>query len=193
MRKTAPDSLRADSIRAMRPQNQAGEGGSIPTSALQLWIERIDTELALSLNAEWHSSLPRLGRGAVRIPYLSYAARGHGRIVAVGIWSNPVARLLPQQEWLELRRLAIGPDAPRFTGSRMLSVMARLIRRSLPRIKALISYHDTSVHCGAIYRAAGWQMDAVTRGKDWRNASRPNRPPAVSVAPKVRWIKYLSH
>jgi hypothetical protein len=66
-----------------------------------------------------------------------------------------------------------------------------MIRQSMPRINTLVSYHDTSVHCGAIYRAAGWKMDAITCGKDWRNASRPNRPVAVSVAPKVRWLRML--
>jgi hypothetical protein len=147
--------------------------------------------LALTLNAKWHSQLPRLGRGAVKIPYLSYGAIHEGRIHAVAIWSNPVARLLPQHEWLELRRLAIGPDAPRNTASRMLGVMTRLIRRWKPAIVALVSYHDTSAHSGAIYRAAGWKIDGVTRGKDWCNSSRPGRPHSISLAPKVRWVRFL--
>ncbi len=51
--------------------------------------------------------------------------------------------------------------------------MARMIRQGIPRINTLVRYYDTSVHCGAIYRAAGWPTDAITRGKDWRNAGRP--------------------
>jgi hypothetical protein len=175
----------------MRPPNQAGEGGSIPTSALQFRVERIDTELALSFNANWHSRFPQLGRGAVKIPYLSYGAVYRNQIHAVAIWSNPVARMLPQQSWLELRRMAIGPDAPKNTASRMLAIMVRLFRKGMPRITTLVSYHDTSVHNGCIYRAAGWTLDGVTCGKDWRNASRPNRPRAVSLAPKVRWVRVL--
>ena len=132
-----------------------------------------------------------MGRGFFKIPYPSYGATYREEIFAVAIWSNPVARMLPQKEWLELRRLAVGPNAPRNTASRMLAVMTRMIRRSMPQISTLVSYHDTSVHSGAIYRAAGWKLDAITRGKDWRNASRPNRPPAVSLAPKVRWIRVL--
>lgn len=69
--------------------------------------------------------------------------------------------------------------------------MARLIRRAMPHVTTLVSYHDTSAHCGAIYRAAGWKMDGVSRGKDWRTRSRPGRPHAVSLAPKVRWVRAL--
>jgi hypothetical protein len=177
----------------MRPSNQTGEGGSIPTSALQLWVERIDTEIALVCNACWHSRLPRLGRGAVRIPFPSFGAMYRDQLYAVAIWSNPVARLLPQREWLELRRLALAPAAPRFTASWMLGVMVRLIHRTMPHVTTLVSYHDTSVHCGIIYSAAGWTRDALTRGKDWRTPARPGRPHAVSLAPKVRWVRILRH
>ncbi len=175
----------------MRPESQAGQGGSIPTSALQLWVERIDTELALSCNARWHSRLPKLGTGFFRIRYPSFGAIYEGQLYAVAIWSNPVARLLPQREWLELRRLAVAANAPRFTASRMLAIVTRMIRRTMPHITTLVSYHDTSVHCGAIYRAAGWKLDAITRGKDWRTPARPRRPAAVSLAPKVRWVRVL--
>ena len=181
----------AESIRVMRPSDQMGEGGSIPTSALQLWVERIDTEIAIACNGLWHSHLPRLGRGAVRIPFPSFGAVFGGRLYAVAIWSNPAARMLPQREWLELRRLALAPDAPKYTASWMLGVMARLIRREMSHVTTLVSYHDTSIHCGTVYSAAGWVRDAVTRGKDWRTPSRPCRPCAISLAPKVRWLRIL--
>jgi hypothetical protein len=177
----------------MRPPDQTGEGGSIPTSALQLWVERIDTEYALTCNTLWHSRLPDLGRGAVRIPYPSFGAVYGGRLYAVAIWSNPVARLLPQREWLELRRLALAPDAPKFTASWMLGAMVRLVRQTMPHVTTVVSYHDTSVHCGTIYSEAGWVKETVTRGKDWRTLARPNRPHAVSLAPKVRWVRILRH
>lgn len=125
--------IRGESIRVMHPLFHTGQGGSIPTSPLQLRVERIAFSHARDLNAYWHSRLPRMGTGFIKtMPFLCFAAVFGGRAFAVAIWSNPVARNLPQRQWLELRRLAIAPDAPRFTASRMLSVMARLIRRAAP-------------------------------------------------------------
>lgn len=189
----------ADSIRVMCPLFHAGEGGATPTSALQLLVESIDTERALELNRLWHSRLPLLGRGAVKIPFPSWAATFNGVAYAVAIWSNPVARLLPQKEWLELRRLAIAPDAPRNTASRMLAVMARLIHKSRPWVTTLVSYQDCEVHTGAIYRAAGWVATAEHAGGSWDSPNSRNRcgtkrtRPDMNgaVGPKQRWEKRL--
>lgn len=182
---------RAESIRVMYPLFQAGEGGSTPTSALQLLIERIPFERARELNRLWHSRLPRMGTGFVQNqPFLCYAATFEGFIYAAAIWSNPVARNLPQREWLELRRLAIAPDAPRNTASRMLAVMARLIRRERPEVRRLISYQDTEVHTGGIYRAAGWAATNCSNGGEWNQPGR-SRPKAQSSTPKQRWEKVL--
>jgi hypothetical protein len=183
--------MSADSIRVMRPLFQAGEGGSIPTSALCLTLDRVDFETAKGLNRLWHSRLPRFGTGFVaNQPFLCYAAEFDGLAYAVAIWSNPVARNLPQREWLELRRLAAAPDAPRNTCSRMLAVMTRLIRRERPDVVRLVSYHDTVVHTGGIYRAAGWTSTSVSGNGNWTRRKRP-RPAAQSEAPKQRWEKVI--
>jgi hypothetical protein len=150
-------------------------------------VEPTTFEHALLLNALWHSRLPRMGTGFIkRQPFICFAAVYQGRAFAVAIWSNPVARNLPQREWLELRRLAHAPDAPRNTGSWMLAVMARLIVRERPWITRLISYHDTEVHLGTIYAAAGWCKTAVNRDGNWTRRKRP-RPTAQSNAAKQRW------
>lgn len=192
-------SVGAESIRVMYPLFQAGEGGSIPTSALCLRLERVGFDYAKALNRLWHSRLPRFGTGFVADqPYLCYAAAHDGLAYAVAIWSNPVARNLPQREWLELRRLAVAPDAPRNTASRVLAVMARLVRRERPEVVRLVSYQDTSTHAGTIYRAAGWTPTNLsgTGGWDRPNARNQNgtprtRPVAQSEAPKRRWEKAL--
>ena len=180
-------------LRVMHPLFHAGEGGARPTSALSLWLEWIDTGRAIALNRLWHSRLPRLGRGSVNIQFPSLAATHDGLIYAVAIWSNPVSRMLPQHDWLELRRLAIAPDAPRNTASRMLAVMTRLIRRRWPNVVRLISYQDTEAHTGGIYRAAGWQPIVVPNSQtNWAaSVSRP-RPTSQSTAIKVRWEKRLT-
>lgn len=179
--------IRGESIRVMHPLFQEGQGGSIPTSPLEMRVELIPFENAKALNRVWHSKLPRFGTGFIENqPFISFAAIFAGRAFAVAIWSNPAARNLPQIEWLELRRLAISPDAPRNTASWMLAVMVRLIKRLRPLVTTLVSYHDTSVHNGTIYRAAGWKPTKINNDGNWTRKSRP-RPRAQSEHPKQRW------
>lgn len=185
----------AESIRVMHPLFRAGEGGPTPTSALRakdLVIERIPFERAKELNRAWHSRLPRMGTGFIkRQPFLCFSARHSEATYAVAIWSNPVARNLPQQTWLELRRLATAPDAPRNTCSRMLRIMELLIRRERSGVVNLISYQDREVHSGSIYRAAGWKETAINQSGNWDRPSR-SRPKAQSEASKRRWEKELA-
>ena len=186
---------RAESIPAEHPADQPGGGGSTPTSALQLWVHRIQYPRAQELNALWHSTLPRIGDPKnVMAKTPCFAATYKDQPFAVAIWSHPVNRKLPQKEWLELRRLAICPDAPRNTASRVLAVMARLLRASHPEIVRFISYQDTDAHTGAIYRAAGWVPTVRSKFSTWnkpksRNLSgRPRtRPADQSKADKQRW------
>jgi hypothetical protein len=178
---------RADGARVACPLFHAGDGGSTPTSALQLRLYRVRHGEARALNRLWHSRLPRVGAGS----RACYAAEFDGLYYAVAIWSRPVARLLPQWEWLELQRLAIAPDAPKNTASRLLGVMARLIRRDFPRVVRLVSYQDVDVHTGAIYKAAGWTMTKKVRFADWNHKTRHCRA-AQTTADKQRWEKSLS-
>jgi hypothetical protein len=183
---------RADGVRVAQPLFQVEGSGSIPTSALQLWLAKIDSETARELNKLWHSRLPRMGTGCVQKMngYHCYGAEFKGVYFAVAIWSNPVARNLPQTEWLELRRLAIAPDAPKNTASRMLGIMARLLRKECEKVTTLVSYQDLDCHTGAIYRAAGWTMTTINKDGNWTRKGRP-RPKAQSESPKQRWEKVI--
>jgi hypothetical protein len=99
--------------------------------------------------------------------------------------------------WRELRRMACAPDAPRNTPSRFLAWMARWFAIHSPECEKLISYQDTAVHTGAIYRAAGWSPEWTTvhrfrdRSKMRVNTSRPYRTNIngddVDASSKVRW------
>lgn len=179
--------IRADSVEVAYPLFQVDGGGSIPTSALQLWIEPVNAETAKQLVRAWHSRLPRIDTpiGMLRAG-VCYGAEYRSRWYAAAIWTNPVARDLPQHEWLELRRLAISSASPKNTASRMLSVMVRLIRKTRPHITRLVSYQDTDVHTGCIYKAAGWVPTRLSAGDTWE---RPNRKRGVtqSASPKQRW------
>lgn len=180
---------RAESVRVAYPLFQVGGGGSTPTSALQLLIEPISFQDARVMNQLWHSRLPaiRAANGVIATS-ICFGAEFDGRWFAVAIWTNPVAANLPQKEWLELRRLAIAPDAPKNTASRMLGIMTRLIRKERPQLTNLVSYQDTEVHTGSIYKAAGWKATRLSKGDDWTGRKgRDNRTHSQSTSPKQRW------
>lgn len=178
----------ADDERISCPLFQAEFGGAIPTSALQLLFSACNEEKFKVLNEKWHSRLPRIGNSHFRVCYLAEAGNV---IYAVAAWSNPVARLLPQREWLELRRFAIAEDAPRFTASRMLGWMRRDITTRFPDVVKLISYQDIDAHKGTIYKAAGWKHaeNFKPRARGWIGwGTRPRKGRTnQAVAPRMRW------
>jgi hypothetical protein len=146
------------------------------------------------LNALWHSRLPRIGSSCGQ---RYHVAEFEGKAYAVAMWSNPVARLLPQQDWLELRRLAIAPDAPKNTASRFMGWMVRDIEASMPWVVRLISYQDCEAHKGTIYKAAGWRRSEGYKGRKrgWESCRGGGRHRSgrtnQAVAVRMRWEKEL--
>lgn len=188
---------RGESISVMQPLFQEAEGGSIPTSPLQMRVESIGYKTAKALNGKWHSRLPRIGDPPGTEKAMScFAATFEDRIFAVAIWSHPVNRTLPQKTWIELRRMAICDERPDNTASWMLGIMARLLRRERPQLVKLISYQDLGVHSGTIYKAAGWTATQVKKYKlggdenAWTNTKR-TRPKCQASSDKQRWEREL--
>lgn len=182
--------LCAGDARVACPLFQAEYGGSKPTSALQLKISKCDVHLACKLNGMWHSRFPRIEwSNVVRNQYSAcYVAECANLYYAVAIWSSPVAanRLKNGDTALELRRMAIAPDAPDNTASRMLKIMRLMVAKQMPHITVLLSYQDTEVHKGTIYKASGWKAVACNESTDWTTGTR-KRNTAQSLAAKVRW------
>lgn len=180
-----------DSIRVVHPLFQEDDDGSIPISPLQLEISRVDTEKARNLNQLWHSRLPSTPAAG---GYVSYAAIYKNRYYAVALWSTPIAREFNGKGYFELRRMAIAPDAPKNTASRMLSMIRKLIRSEFKNIVKLISYQDTAVHSGTIYKASGWTAAYYRdRGRERGWESRHDGSVTVTKteegnnSPKIRW------
>lgn len=182
--------LCADDARVACPLFQAEYGGSKPTSVLQLKISKCSVHLACKLNGMWHSRFPRIEWSNVvrNKDSACYVAECANLYYAVAIWSSPVAanRLKNGDTALELRRMAIAPDAPENTASRMLKIMRLMVAKQMPHITVLLSYQDTEVHKGTIYKAAGWKAVACNEGTDWTTCKR-KRNAAQSLAAKVRW------
>lgn len=180
-----------DGVMATQEMFQFPEGGSIPTSPLQFSFEVIKAKAACELNAIWHSRFPEIHWSNVvrNKRYICYSAVFEGKIYAVAIWSSPIAGNRLKDGWLllELRRMAISPEAPKNTASRMLSWMRKDIKKRFPEIIRLISYQDTEVHFGTIYKASGWTMvQTMNKQIEWTTTSR-KRKKVQSSAPKVRW------
>jgi hypothetical protein len=72
----------------------------------------------------------------------------------------------------------------------MLKVMRLDIVKRFPNVTRLISYQDTEVHQGTIYKAAGWQSTAVSEGISWSVTGR-KRNVDQTTAKKVRWEFFL--
>lgn len=149
---------------------------------------------AVSLNKLWHSRLPHAQDNPWKF---AFKASYGDTTYAVALWHNPSARTLPSN-WLELRRMAIAPDAPYNTASFFLARMVRHFRSSCPEAEKCISYQDVAVHQGTIYKASNWYIDFVSKarirqrsgysrpgsGKEYRTAANGEAP---DRSEKIRW------
>jgi hypothetical protein len=170
---------------------------SAPEKATQLECRPCLPEIAREAIALWHSRLPKTQRG----PWmLAFVAHYQETAFAAALWHNPSARTLPD-DWLELRRMAVAPDAPHCTASWMLARMQKWIHKNRPEVTRLISYQDEEVHTGTIYRAAGWEPAHRTkarsrdRSKNRKGSRRAYRSNLNGASPdgagKVRWESAL--
>jgi hypothetical protein len=151
-------------------------------------IYEISVDRAVELNKQWHSRLPKITN-----PYgdqICFGAEFKGKLYACAIWTRPIATMLNGKNYLELRRMAISADAPKNTASRMIAIMTKIIKKSKPHIVKLISYQDTEVHSGTIYKASGWYIGFYTKGGDrWHQHKK--RKVSQTSADKIRWEKDL--
>lgn len=184
-------SISGESVdRSAHPLFQEEGGGSIPTSPLALLFLPCSVNLAIRLNMQWHSRLPIVVHSNItrNATHVCYKAECRGLYYAVAIWTSPTNFVLPNKTWLELRRFAIAPDAPRNTASRMLGWMVRSIRQHFPHIERLISYQDCDAHKGTIYKASGWSPSVKSfEHRDRGKRAGRKRNNSQTTATKQRW------
>jgi hypothetical protein len=161
-----------------------------PTSPKQFNFSVVTAKTACALNNQWHSRLPIIDWSNVvrNTHYICFAASYEGEYYATAIWSSPVAqnRFKHGKQMLELRRMAISNECPKNTATRMLSFMRKYIATFMPDIALLISYQDTEVHFGTIYKADNWQAVSESQGLAWTTKNR-SRNKEQSLAVKIRW------
>ena len=163
---------------------------NMPKSCKELNLSVITVKRACELNKLWHSRLPIIDWSNVvrNTHYVNYVMIKDGIFFAVAIWSSPVAgnRMTAGDKCLELRRLAISPDAPKYTATRMISLMVKDIKKRFPDIMKLVSYQDTEVHTGTIYKASNWYAEKEVQGISWTTNTR-KRNKEQTIAKKIRW------
>jgi hypothetical protein len=91
---------------------------------------------------------------------------------------------------LELTRMFMIDDTPRFAETKALGMMRKHVRMWFPQVGILIAYSDPSEgHEGTIYAADNWVRFGMTgkiTGSGWN--SRPGRKP-TGKASKQRWLR----
>lgn len=157
-----------------------------PLSPRQLTFKQCDKKTAIEYNKKWHSRVPEIPNAS----FLSqaYCAEYKGQVYAIALWSYPIARAFNNKGYFELRRMAIAPNAPKFTASSMIAWMAKDIYKTRPNIVKLISYQDTDTHDGTIYKAAGWVEAGKSKGQKQKGNGlnqTPGKDTESSI--KIRW------
>ena len=185
--------LGGDGVMVAQPLFPVEGQGSIPMSPLQLEIVEIPMWTAIKLNELWHSRLPkyRVGCRPKQHSWVSFAAEYKNIYFAIAIWSHPNNRFLDDGYTLELRRMAISPDAPKNTASRMIKIMLIEIKKLGPKLARVISYQDKDVHKGTIYKASGWLMAVENKAMDYTFCGTRKRPKPQNKANKIRWEKQI--
>ena len=183
--------LSGDGVRVAQPLFLVEGQGSIPMSPLQFNIEEIPKNIFRILNKKWHSRLPN--PGGFYVNGLFFGAAYKNIYYAVAGWSYPIARMIARPDILELRRFAIHPDAPPNTASRMLKIMTNLIKKIRPDVYRLISYQDTDVHKGTIYKASGWIKTHISTEGDqnWVKTHGRKASSLQTISAKIRWEKQI--
>ena len=154
----------------------------------QLNVKEIDVKTACRLNKLWHSRLPKIDWSNIvrNKKYVCFGFFYKHECFAVAIWSSPIAKNLDADITLELRRYAIKESAPKNTASWGIKQMVKTIKKIFPDITTLISYQDTSVHTGTIYKAANWYPAAIKKYTPWSHEKR-KRNPDQAKGDKIRW------
>ena len=169
---------------------------TIVDSPKQFNLVEISAQGACRINGEFHSRFPYIHWSNVvrNKHYICFGLFYENVAYGSAIWSSPIAgnRLKDGWKMLELRRLALCQECPKNTATWMLAKMEKDIRKRFPDIIKLISYQDTEVHQGTIYKAANWVATSKTKaGLSWSDLGR-TRNAEQSQASKVRWERELN-
>lgn len=135
--------------------------------------------------AQWHSHHARSTPGE----RLALGASVDRQLVAVTVMGTPPQGLDDGSCW-EVARLACGPQAPKYTASRLLGAAARVMDAA--GVTLQISYTRIDER-GSCYLAAGWRPVEIVSGREHTTGNRSLRwlpglyDPGTEIIDRVRW------
>jgi hypothetical protein len=135
-----------------------------PMNPADLLTDPCQIAHANELLEQWDGLLPKARPSAY-----PFAFRCHfdGVSYAVAIWDDPDR---PNPRWLELRALAVSPDAPERTAARFVTGMTAIIHRLWPHHKKVIARREPDIN-NEFLTAAGWRASLSKN-----DAGRPRKP-----------------
>lgn len=178
-----------DSSTVELPLFQEEDGGSSPTSPLQLHFREIMPKTAMIAYRRWHYL------GDVEfISQVNFGAYWEQKLEGAISYGPPNATDLKgywdrhtQNNWFEIKRLALSPLCPRNSESRFIAITTKLLRR-VADVKGIVSYADDAQgHKGTIYKASGFESLGMTAPKKdfWVDGRIQQRGPTKGV--KGEW------
>lgn len=121
---------------------------------------------------------------------LSVGAFVDEALVAAIVWGRPVAAGFDAEAVWEVTRLAVGPDAPRYTATRLLGPTTSAVIKL--GVRRCVSYTRMDER-GTCYLAAGWHPTGIVKGREWVSGNKALRwlpglyVPSSEVVDRVRW------
>lgn len=148
-------------------------------------IHPVTRKVQRSAIARWHSHHRRSTPGE----RLALGASVGEELVAVVVLGTPAWALDDGACW-EVVRLACGPDAPKYTASRLLGAAGRVMDAA--GVTLQVSYTRVDER-GSCYLAANWIPVEVVRGREHATGNRTARwlpglyDPGTEIVDRVRW------
>jgi hypothetical protein len=157
-----------DSLQVEQSLFQEIEGGVIPTSPLQLKIERVNQATAQWAYKKWHY----FGQKGFLSTY-NFGVYFEGVCVGAISYGITNARNIKglftaqtQLEYMELTRFALSEVCPKNSESRVIAITLKMLRKLNPKLKGVITYADTAYgHTGTIYKASNFKYLGLTAQK----------------------------
>jgi hypothetical protein len=156
-----------DSSMLELPLFQGEDGGSNPTSPLQLLFRECGANTAAIAYRRWHylgdqGFISQISFGAYFNQVLE-GAISYGPPNATdlaGYWTRNT-----QGQWWEIKRLVMSPKCPKNSESRFIAITMKLLRK-LVLMRGVVTYADDSQgHVGTIYKACGFTALGMTSEK----------------------------
>ena len=208
----------AGGVAVAQPEFHWAGGGSTPTPALHdLTVKLVPHRIAKSvLKRHYLGTLP----GATQVCFGVFVGPRLEGAVTLGCGPINGHRLVDgakRGDYLCLTRLWLSDGLPKNSESRVLAIVARLLRKHT-RVRFLISYADPAHgHLGTVYQAAGWtyigrssesDLYRVGNGKPQHSRSLAHRMGSHSMKylssrgldiepvrqqPKHKYVRFLDH